>query len=76
MEVQREEGHGVRFIVIDGGRVDYAFHRKRGWVSVNWDYINPKELAPNPIGIRWELNEQEIEKIPIEDRMWLMEDAN
>ena len=71
MNVKRDMINGVKFLVIDHGKVDYAYHPEQGWVSCNADYVFPKELAPSSIGIRWKLNKEEIESIPVEDAEWV-----
>jgi hypothetical protein len=77
MHVKRDMINGVKFLVIDYGRVDYAYNSEREcWVSCNGDYVFPKELAPSTIGIRWELNKEEIESIPIEDVEWIMNEES
>ena len=71
MKVERYTREGIRFLVIDNSRVDYAFDPTKGWVSVNYDFINEGKRCH--VGIRWTLDEQEVAAIPAEDALWAME---
>ena len=69
--VTREVSNDIRWLEIDGGRVDYTYDPEKGWVSINYEYIL---LGPdrNPAGIRWKLTADEVAAIPVADATWVM----
>ena len=76
MRVDRMTTNGLKWLQIDGGKYDYTFHPEHGWVSINWDYMNPTETAPNRIGIRWALNNEDVDSVSLEDRLWVRKNEN
>ena len=65
----REVKNGIRWLEVNKGEQDLAFDPKRGWVSICYDYCMPTQLR-SPRGVRWELSESEVAKIPEADKLW------